>query len=45
MAACTSGAQIITTDYYQKSTHFASDYSVIFDGNTYFRPNPLFVTK
>ncbi|MCF2489054.1 phosphatidylinositol-specific phospholipase C1-like protein [Dyadobacter sp. CY347] len=41
-AACQSGAQIITTDYYQKSTHFNSDYSVSFEGSTYFRKNPLF---
>ena len=41
-AACQSGAQIITTDYYQKSTHFESDYSVSFDGGTYSRKNPLF---
>ncbi|NIJ54504.1 phosphatidylinositol-specific phospholipase C1-like protein [Dyadobacter arcticus] len=41
-AACNSGAQIITTDYYMKSTHFKSDYSVSFEGGTYFRPNPLF---
>ncbi|MCF2446771.1 phosphatidylinositol-specific phospholipase C1-like protein [Dyadobacter sp. CY345] len=41
-AACKSGAQIITTDYYKKSTHFESDYSVSFDGSTYFRKNPLF---
>jgi hypothetical protein len=41
-AACVSGAQIITTDYYQKSTHFKSDYSVSFKGSTYFRRNPLF---
>nr|WP_246229901.1 Ca2+-dependent phosphoinositide-specific phospholipase C [Mucilaginibacter humi] len=42
-AACNSGAQIITTDYYLKSTHFKSDYSVFFDGaNKYFRYNPLF---
>ncbi|WP_316845957.1 phosphatidylinositol-specific phospholipase C1-like protein [Pedobacter psychrodurus] len=41
-AACASGAQIITTDYYQKSTHFKSDYSVSFEGTTYFRKNPLF---
>jgi len=40
-AACESGAQIITTDYYQKSTHFVSDYQVSFDGNQYFRLNPL----
>lgn len=43
-AACKSGAQIITTDYYYKSTHFKSDYSISFDGSTYFRINP-FVKK
>ena len=42
VAACNSGAQIITTDYYLKSTHFNSEYSVSFAGNTYFRINPLF---
>ena len=42
-AAKASGAQIITTDYYQKSTHFKSDYVLSFDGgNKYFRPNPVF---
>ena len=41
-AACISGAQIITTDYYQKSTHFKSDYVVRFEGGKYFRINPLF---
>ena len=41
-AACKSGAQIITTDYYQKSTHFKSDYSISFESDTYFRTNPLF---
>ncbi len=42
-AACKSGAQIITTDYYLKSTHFESDYLVSFEGvNKYFRMNPLF---
>lgn len=41
-AACNSGAQVITTDYYLKSTHFKSDYSVSFDGKKYFRANPLF---
>jgi thiamine monophosphate kinase len=42
-AACNSGAQIITTDYYLKSTHFKSDYVVNFDGgNKYFRLNPVF---
>jgi hypothetical protein len=40
-AASNSGAQIITTDYYRKSTHFESDYQVSFDGNRYFRLNPL----
>jgi hypothetical protein len=43
IAACKSGAQIITTDYYLKSTHFVSDYMVYFEsGNKYFRMNPLF---
>jgi len=41
-SACESGAQIITTDYYQKSTHFKSNYVVSFDGGTYFRLNPFF---
>ncbi len=41
-AACQSGAQIITTDYYLKSTHFKSDYVVSFGGaDKYFRVNPL----
>ena len=40
-AACKSGAQIISTDYYQISTHFVSDYQVSFDENQYFRLNPL----
>ncbi|MCF0072945.1 phosphatidylinositol-specific phospholipase C1-like protein [Dyadobacter sp. CY261] len=44
-AACSSGAQIITTDYYLKSTHFQSDYSVSFDGRKYFRVNPLFAVN
>lgn len=45
-AAKESGAQIITTDYYQKSTHFKSDYVVSFDGvSKYFRLNPLFAGK
>ncbi|MCJ8208595.1 phosphatidylinositol-specific phospholipase C1-like protein [Mucilaginibacter sp. RS28] len=42
-AACNSGAQIITTDYYLKSTHFPSDYSVSFEGGKYVRPNPVLV--
>jgi len=43
IAACNSGAQIITTDYYLKSTHFKSDYVVNFDGESkYVRMNPVF---
>jgi hypothetical protein len=42
LAACNSGAQIITTDYYRKSTHFKSDYVVRFEGeNKYVRMNPV----
>lgn len=42
MAACASGAQIITTDYYRKSTRFRSDYVVNFDGTSkYVRMNPV----
>lgn len=41
-AASKSGAQIITTDYYRKSSHFKSDYSISFEGDTYIRANPLF---
>lgn len=41
-AACASGAQVITTDYYKKSTLFKSDYEVSFEGRKYFRINPLF---
>ncbi len=41
-AAKSSGAQIITTDYYRKSTHFKSDYIVSFGDGTYIRKNPLF---
>ena len=40
-AAKQSGAQIITTDYYQKSTHFPSDYVVHFDDGSYVRRNPF----
>lgn len=36
-AACNSGAQIITTDYYYKSTFFPSDYTVQFEGGKYIR--------
>lgn len=41
LAACSSGAQIITTDYYLKSTHFKSDYVISFEGGKYFRLNPI----
>lgn len=41
-AACSSGAQIITTDYYLKSTYFNSPYQVYFEGvNKYIRLNPV----
>ena len=40
-AACQSGAQIITTDYYAKSQFFPSDYIVHFADGTYLRPNPV----
>ncbi|MBC8156168.1 MAG: hypothetical protein H7Z72_25050, partial [Bacteroidetes bacterium] len=39
-AACQSGAQIITTDYYARSAFFKSDYIVRFPDGTYLRPNP-----
>ncbi|HEY4334387.1 MAG TPA: phosphatidylinositol-specific phospholipase C1-like protein [Puia sp.] len=38
-AACASGAQIITTDYYYKSKFFTSDYVVSFEGGSYMRKN------
>ncbi|MBD1365423.1 phosphatidylinositol-specific phospholipase C1-like protein [Mucilaginibacter sp. ZT4R22] len=41
-AAMLSGAQIISTDYYKKSEHFRSDYTIAFAGGEYFRLNPLF---
>jgi hypothetical protein len=41
-AACRSGAQVITTDYYLPSTHFKSNYKVNFEGNKYLRDNPIF---
>ncbi|MGY4386051.1 hypothetical protein ACVWYN_003101 [Pedobacter sp. UYP24] len=41
-AAEASGAQIITTDYYIKSTHFKSDFQIIFKNGKYIRKNPLF---
>ncbi|SOD98381.1 phosphatidylinositol-specific phospholipase C1-like protein [Spirosoma fluviale] len=40
-AACQSGAQIITTDYYAKSQFFPSDYIISFANGTYLRQNPL----
>ena len=40
-AACQSGAQIITTDYYLPSTHFKSDYQISFADQSYFRLNPV----
>ncbi len=40
-AACESGAQIITTDYYRESTHFPSSYKIIFPEGKYVRVNPL----
>jgi hypothetical protein len=40
IAACASGAQIITTDYYYKSSFFPSDYVVSFDGGVYVRRMP-----
>jgi len=36
-----SGAQIITTDYYQPSKLFKSSYKVSFDSKTYERRNPV----
>jgi len=44
-AAYKSGAWIITTDYYQKSSLFHSPYQVFFKDATYFRTNPLFNDK
>ncbi|PAW92384.1 hypothetical protein CKK33_02290 [Mucilaginibacter sp. MD40] len=41
-AAMRSGAQIISTDYYLKSTHFKSDYVISFPGGGYFRMDPIF---
>ena len=40
-AACRSGAQIISTDYYAKSQFFKSDYIVSFDKGRYVRANPV----
>ena len=44
-AACESGAQIITTDYYEKSRHFRSDYFIQFPGGKYVRENPVLLNK
>lgn len=38
-AAMASGAQIISTDYYVKTTLFPSDFLVCFEGKKYFRGN------
>ena len=40
-AAQQSGAQIITTDYYAKSTFFSSSYVIQFPGGGYLRKNPV----
>ncbi|MBN7815296.1 phosphatidylinositol-specific phospholipase C1-like protein [Algoriphagus pacificus] len=39
--AKTSGAQVISTDYYYPSTFFKSDYRINFEGNRFERPNPV----
>ncbi|MBT1708361.1 hypothetical protein KK062_09005 [Fulvivirgaceae bacterium PWU5] len=44
-AALQSGAQIITTDYYRKSTHFDSEYIIRFEGGGFSRENLLFTGK
>jgi hypothetical protein len=44
-AAGESGAQIITTDYYEKSKHFKSDYFVQFPNGKYTRANPVLINK
>ncbi len=41
LAACQSGAQIITTDYYKPSRIFNSPYHVVFEDSTYVRTNPV----
>lgn len=40
-AAKTSGAQIITTDYYLPSTFFNSPYQIKYDDGTYVRVDPV----
>ncbi|TDW97047.1 Ca2+-dependent phosphoinositide-specific phospholipase C [Dinghuibacter silviterrae] len=44
-AACASGAQVITTDYYYKSTFFPSDYKISFENGTYIRRDTVFPDK
>jgi hypothetical protein len=39
--AKSSGAQVISTDYYVPSRLFPSDFSVHFENNTFERPNPI----
>lgn len=39
--AKTSGAQVISTDYYLPSRLFPSDYSVSFENRSFVRPNPI----
>ncbi|WP_417356463.1 phosphatidylinositol-specific phospholipase C1-like protein [Flavobacterium sp.] len=39
--ACSSGAQIITTDYYLPSKLFKSTYHISFKNNTFVRSNPV----
>jgi len=41
LAACRSGAQIISTDYYAKSKLFKSDYIISFEDGKYVRANPV----
>lgn len=41
VAACSSGAQIITTDYYKRSEFFDSPYIVRFADGGYVRENPV----
>ncbi|MHA7128957.1 phosphatidylinositol-specific phospholipase C1-like protein [Algoriphagus namhaensis] len=43
--AKSSGAQVISTDYYFPSTLFPSSYSVSFDGRTFERKNPILSTE
>lgn len=40
-SACNSGAQIISTDYYRKSSLFNSDYVIRFKEGGYLRKNPM----